>query len=156
MSTKYYNDQHKNKNIDLPVSIATSEEEPDIYCSSCHCNTIVKIDDNDDYCTRCQRSFYVKQEVEAADIVESESMDDNPEPLVSYAEDPNARFYKDKKPEYQGGIKSLYEKGIHITSYTERSGDGRITKSYTDRSGSSSSDKKVSAPSPSKDKKGEE
>jgi hypothetical protein len=114
-----------------------------------HCNTLVDGNDNDYYCTRCQRTVIVKQEVEAADIVESESMDDNPEPLVSYTEDPDARFYKAKTPEYQGGIRALSERGsIHITSYTERSGDRRITSSWNDGSNSSDSQHKIRSPRP--------
>ena len=38
--------------------------------------------------------------------------------------DPNDAYFKDKTPEYQGGIKSMYDRGIHITSYEEQGGDG--------------------------------
>jgi hypothetical protein len=52
----------------------------------------------------------VKQEVEAADIIESESMDSHGETLISKPPDPNDAYFKVRKPEYQGGIKSLYDR----------------------------------------------
>jgi hypothetical protein len=95
--------------------------------------------------------------VDAADIIESESMDSHNETLISTAiPDPNDAYYKDKKPEYQGGIKSLYDRGIHITSYVEKSGDGRITNSWNDRSNSSSDSQRRSAPRPFKESRSEE
>ena len=69
--TKYYNNK-PNPYADIPISILTSEEEPDDYCPSCHCDTVIKEEFND-WCTRCQRTFNVKQEVEASDIIESEA-----------------------------------------------------------------------------------
>jgi uncharacterized CHY-type Zn-finger protein len=148
MPTKYYSNNNKpNPYADAPVSVSTSEDdELEIICPSCRCNTVVKYEDHD-HCSRCQHTFNVRREgeVHAADIVESESMDDNPQPLVSYPEDPDARFYKAKKPEYQGAFKSLQDRGIHIISYTQRSGDGSNS--------SSDSQRRISAPRPFKETK---
>lgn len=153
--TKWYEKNHKNTGIrstDTPISIASAREEKDdadIICLSCRCNTVIR-NESDDHCTRCGHTFNVKQEVDAADIIESESMDSHNETLISNLPDALDAYYKDKKPEYQGGIKSLYDRGIHITSYVEKSGDGRITNSWNDGSNSSDSQRR-SAPRPFKE-----
>ena len=150
MSTKFYRNNKPNPYADIPVSISTNEDdEDDIYCPSCHCNTLVGGDDGDYFCTRCQRTVIMKQEVEVADIVESESMDSHGETLGSHLPDPNDSFHRRGRVEPQGAFKALQDKGIRLTSYTERSGDGHVTSSWNDGSNSSSSsDRKVSAPRP--------
>jgi hypothetical protein len=149
MPTKYYNNNKRpNPYADIPISVSTSEEDDDEYCPSCHCNTLVKYEDHI-YCSRCKHTFDVRQ-VEVADIIESESMDDNPEPLVSYSPDPNSRFYNRGRVQPQGAFSQLQDKGIRLTSYTERDGAGLVTSSWNDgsNSSSSSSDRKISTPRP--------
>ena len=153
MPTKYYSNNKPNPYADIPISITAfneDDEDEEVICDQCQViNYQTRGAEYEYHCKHCGHTLNVKQEVEIANIVESESMDDNPEPLVSYGEDPDARFYKDKKPEYQGAFKALQDRGIHITSYTERSGDGRITSSWNDGSNSSAgSDRKMSAPRP--------
>jgi hypothetical protein len=156
MSTNYFRNNNRPNPYNDIVSISTPEDDEDEYCPSCHCNTLVKYEDHV-YCSRCKHTFDVKQ-VDTADIVESESMDDNPEPLVSYTEDPNARFYNRGRVQPQGAFKSLQDKGIRLTSYTERDGAGRVTSSWNaGTNSSSSSDRKTSAPRPFKESRsGEE
>ena len=153
MPTKYYNSTHKTgiRSTDTPIPISTArfeEVNTDIYCPSCHCNTVSR-NESEDHCYLCGHTFNVKQEVDTGNIVESDNMDDNNETLISNLPDALDAYYKDKEPEYHGGIKSLHDKGIHITSYTERTGDGHITSSWNDRSGSSDSEQRR-APRPYK------
>jgi hypothetical protein len=144
MPTKYYNNNNRPKPYaDRPIPISTSEDDYDdgaevLICPSCRCNTVTRYDDHD-HCSRCQRTFNVKQEVESADIVESESMDSHNETLISNLPDPLDQ-YRSKRHEVQGAFKTLQDKGIRITSYSQRSGEGHITSSWNERSGSSISD----------------
>jgi hypothetical protein len=148
MSTNYYRNNNRPNPYNDIISISPPEDDEDEYCPSCHCNTLVRYEDHI-YCSRCKHTFDIKQ-IDTADIVESESMDDNPEGLVSYTEDPDARFYNKGRVEPQGAFKALQDRGIRITSYIERSPSGRVTQSYSDSS-SSSSGKKASAPRPTKE-----
>lgn len=151
--TKYSNNNIKAKEYaDRPIVATSEDDEPEEICPSCWCNTVIKGEFNDYYCTRCKHSFNVKQEVEAADIIESESMDSHNETLVSNLPDANDTYYRKSKPEYQGAFSQLQGKGIRITSYVERDGAGRVTKSYSDGSYSSSGDpqRKLSAPRPTR------
>jgi hypothetical protein len=137
MTTKYYSNTKPNPYADIPISIAMPDnEDEEIICPSCRCNTVIRGEDND-FCTRCQRTFNVKQEVEAADIVESESMDSHNETLVANLPDANDAYNNRRKVEPQGAFKTLQDKGIRITSYIQRSGDGHVTSSFNERSGSS-------------------
>lgn len=129
--TKWSKENTKaNQYSDRPIAIATSEDdEPEIICPSCHCNTVVKVE-SDDYCTRCKHTFNVKQEVEIATgkIVESDNMDDNSETLISNPPDALDAYYGRSKPEYQGAFKALQDRGLKITSYNETNGAGRVLK----------------------------
>jgi hypothetical protein len=137
MTTKYYsNNNRPNPYADAPIPISTSEDdyEEEIICLSCRCNTVIRGED-DDFCTRCQRTFNVKQ-VETADIVESESMDSHNETLIANLPDALDAYNNRKKVEPQGAFAELQRKGsIRITSYTERSGSGQVTRSYSNSSG---------------------
>ena len=78
--TKYYSNNNKNRPnpyADAPIPISTSEDDvEEIICPSCRViNYQTHGVDYDYRCTRCGHTLDVKQEVEAADIVESESMD---------------------------------------------------------------------------------
>jgi hypothetical protein len=120
--TKYFKDNTNAKEYaDRPIAIATSEDDvEEIICTSCRViNYQTRGDDYEHSCKHCGYILDVRREVEAADIIESESMDDNPQPLVSYGEDPNELYFKGKRPEYKGGFSELQGRGIHITAYTE-------------------------------------
>jgi hypothetical protein len=72
---------------------------------------------------------------------------------VSYLPDANDQFmHKNDPPHIPSGLDTLQQTGrIHITSDIIRGGDGRILRSYTDGShSSSSSDRKISAPRPTR------
>jgi hypothetical protein len=151
MTKSYPNNTRAKEYADRPIPISTSEDDEDeeIICPSCWCNTVIRVDSGDDYCSRCKHTVKVKREVEAADIVESESMDSHNETLISNLPDPNESFYNRGKVEPQGAFKALQDRGIHVTSYTERGGDGRITRSWNEGSNSSAgSDRKVSSQRP--------
>lgn len=152
--TKWSNENiNKTQDADRPIVATSEEDEPDIYCPSCHCNTIVNGKDNDYYCTRCGHTFNVKQEeVGTGKIVESDNMDDNSETLISNLPDALDAYYGRSKPEYQGAFSQLQGKGIRITSYVEKDGSGRVTKSYSDGSSSSygSDSQRKSAPRPTR------
>ena len=118
MPTKYYSNNKPNPYADIPIFIAASnedDEEPEIICPYCHCNTVIRGEYND-HCTRssCGHTFNVKQEVEAADIVESESMDSHNETLISNLPDPNESFYNRGKVEPQGAFRALIKKRISM------------------------------------------
>ena len=72
--------------------------------------------------------------------------------LVAYAQDPNDAYYGKSKPEYRDTFKAMTDRGIHITSYTETSGDGLVTRSYSEPSNSSpDSQRNINAPRPYKE-----
>ena len=140
MNTKWYNENHNNKGnqyADRPIVAAkeefTGEDEPKVYCPECQFDTVIKEEFND-RCTRttCGRIFNIKREdketVETGKIVESDNMDDNAETLVSELPDALDVYYGRSKPEYQGGIKTLHDRGLKITSYAETGGDGKPLK----------------------------
>jgi transposase-like protein len=149
--TKYYSNNNKpNPYADIPISIAASDDEDEeIMCPSCRViNYQTHGVDYEYRCTRCGHTLDVKQEVEAADIVESESMDSHNETLISNLPDPLDQ-YRTKRREVQGAFKTLQDKGIRLTSYTKRGGDGHVTRSWNDGSNSSSdTQRRVSAPRP--------
>jgi hypothetical protein len=135
--TKYFKDNTKAKEYaDRPIAIASSEDDyEEIICPSCRCNTVVRYEDHN-HCSRCQYTFNVKQEVEAADIVESESMDSHNETLIANLPDASDIYNNRRKVEPQGAFAELQRKGsIRITSYTERDGSGRVLRSYSNSSG---------------------
>jgi hypothetical protein len=71
------------------------------------------------------------------------------ERLVAYPQDPDDAYCGKSKPEYRGTFNAMADRGIHITSYTETSGYGRVTRSYSESSKSSpDSQRKISAPKP--------
>jgi hypothetical protein len=158
--TKHFKENIKGTHyVDRPIAIAGSEDnESEIICPSCHCNTVIR-GESDDYCTRCGHTLNVRQEeVETGKIVESDNMDDNSETLISNLPDALDAYYGRSKPEYQGAFSQLKGKGIRITSYVERDGIGRVTRSYSDGSSSSyGSDSQCrSAPRPFKESRSEE
>ena len=56
-------------------------------------------------------------------------MDDNAETLVSTkTPDPNEAFYNKDNIELKGAFKTLQDRGLKITSYTETDGAGRPLK----------------------------
>lgn len=56
-------------------------------------------------------------------------MDDNAKTLVSNKiPDALDGYYGRSKPDYQGAIKTLHDRGIRITLYTETGGDGKPLK----------------------------
>lgn len=61
-------------------------------------------------------------------------MDDNSETLISELPDAVDAYHKIRKVEPQSAFKALQDKGIHLTSFVERDGAGRITRSYSDSS----------------------
>ena len=50
--------------------------------------------------------------LEAANVVEIPEDPADREVLISHTPDPLAGYYGQKKPEYQGGIRALSDKGI--------------------------------------------
>jgi hypothetical protein len=118
--TKFANTNNRKK-PDTPLAISgeqfTGSERRQYFCSYCQYN-LTKINDSEYYCKHC--SLFQYPDIEN---VRSKSRITTPiglstEPLVSYPEDPDARFYKDK-PEIKGGLKLLKQKGIKITWYSE-------------------------------------
>jgi hypothetical protein len=153
--TKYYSNNHRpNPYADIPVPISTSEDDYDeIICSSCQViNYQVRGDDTERHCKHCGHTLDVNR-VETADIVESESMDSHNETLISNLPDASDIYNNRKKVEPQGAFKAMMDRGIRITSYTQRSGDGHVTSSFNERSGSSISgagQQRRSTPRPTK------
>jgi hypothetical protein len=136
--TKYYsNNNRPNPYAGAPIPISTSEDDvEEIICSSCRViNYQTRGDDYQHRCKHCGHTLDVKQ-VETADIVESESMDSHNETLVANLPDANDIYHNRKKVEPQGAFKAMMDRGIHLTSYTERSGDGRVLRSYSNSSSS--------------------
>jgi hypothetical protein len=113
-------------------------------------------DDYEHSCKHCGHLLDVER-VETADIVESESMDSHNETLISNLPDASDIYNNRRKVEPQGAFKAMMDRGIRITSYTERTGSGQVTRSYSDSSHNYSSDKKIRAPRPTRPtKEGEE
>ena len=130
-----------------------------IYCPKCQFDTVIH-EENNDRCNRisCGAIFNIKQadeKVETGIIVETDNMDVNADTLVSdKTPDVLKGYYGNSEPEYHGGLAELHSRGIHITSYTETGGDGRVTRSYSESS-NSTPDRKVSAPRPFKEEESE-
>lgn len=149
------------KNNDIPTTIDKekyegSDEDPEYWCPYCHRNlTLVNRETGEYKCSIDEIPFYPREDdnVRRADILDIPEDPEDKEILISNTPDPLAGYYGPEKPEYQGAFKTLQDKGIHITSYTEKDGSGRIMNSWREGSNSSSgsgsgSDRKVSAPKP--------
>lgn len=114
--TKYYNGSKTNPYADTPIAISEEYTRPDndnaqYVCSYCQCN-LTKINEDEYYCNRCSLFQYPNiQSVRSKSRITT--------PLVSYAEDPDANFFKDKNPEPKGGLAELKRRGLKITSYKE-------------------------------------
>lgn len=120
--TKHYNNK-PNPYVDTPIPISEEYTRPDndktqYVCSYCQCN-LAKINEEEWYCNRCSLFQYPNIESVRSKSRISTPIGLNMEPLVSYTEDPDARFFKDKTPEPKGGFKALKDRGIRITSYKE-------------------------------------
>jgi hypothetical protein len=115
-----YADTNTRKKPDTPTPISGEQftnERKEYFCSYCQCD-LRRINDEEYYCNRCSISQYPN-----IDDVRSKSRITTPiglstEPLVSYPERPDARFYKEK-PEIKGGLKALKDKGLRIKNYQE-------------------------------------
>ena len=119
--TKY----SKTKDPSNTPVVASNNTEEVYYCSKCHYKLILIEDGYARFCTHCQSRYERNPDVRRGlgmETMDGSIIDGNvfiagEDPSVSYAPEPSI---KRKKKEYQGGIKSLSERGtINITSYVE-------------------------------------
>jgi hypothetical protein len=126
MPTKY---SKQAPNADIPISISEEDTKPDsqiYFCSDCRRDLVLmNAEDGEYYCKTCSISSYPDHEDVRTRSRLSTPIGLNLEPCLSYAPDANS-IPKHVEPE--GAIKALKDKGIKITHYEERGGDGRPIK----------------------------
>jgi hypothetical protein len=125
----------RQQKADLPIAISEEEfnsdsdsDSKEYICKHCM-RRLVKIDEEGEwYCNHCS----ISQFPEVEDVLSKHKLVTpiglNLEPCLSYPPDPNEEYFKDKKPEIKGGLKTLQDKGVRITSYNETGSDGRVRK----------------------------
>jgi hypothetical protein len=127
--TKYYNNK-QNLDADSPIAISEEYSKPDNHgieyvCNYCHFNLTKMSENGEYYCNRCSISQYPDVEDVRSKSKITTPIGMNLEPALSYLPDPNL---KEANPEVKGTFKALQDKGIRITKYEERAGDGRPIK----------------------------
>ena len=126
--TKLYN-KKSNPYEDIPISIAdqyTKEDNPQYFCSYCQRDLVlINAEDGEYYCKNCSISAYPEHEDVRSKSKITTPLGLNLEPCLSYLPDANP-IPKSVEPE--GTFKALQDKGIKITHYEERAGDGKHLK----------------------------
>lgn len=120
MPTKYYDDHTRKTKPDTPIAISgeklTKSDKPSYYCNYCQYK-MVKISEEEWHCNHCNNSAYPQVEQLRSKSKITTPIGMNLEPCLSYAPEPNDL----SKPEVEikGGLKTLKDRGIKITSYKE-------------------------------------
>ena len=131
--TKYYEEQQRieksrQQKEDAPIAISgeqfTESDKLQYYCNYCQCN-LIKMSEEEWYCNRCSISQFPTQEEVRSKSRISTPLGLNLEPCLSYLPDANPT---PKKVEPQGAFKTLQDRGLKITNYSERDGAGRVIK----------------------------
>ena len=132
--TKYYDQTtRKDKDVDIPISISgekfTKSDNPSYVCSYCRCK-LIRLSDTEYYCNKDAISFYPNEDNmrTANKISMPRTPEENP-PLVSTkVPDPNEQYLNKDNMELTGAFKTLQDRGLKITSYSETGSDGRPLK----------------------------
>jgi hypothetical protein len=126
--TKYTDSRNREISADtgVPISLPNYEQiesRKEFYCPYCQLK-LSRLTDRSGlsqswYCPKCVIDYPDQSKVKSRSSLSTPQKSNNENPAVAYPPEPGLRS---KKIEIKGGLKSLQQKGVKVTSYVEGKG----------------------------------